>query len=113
MIITARKRAFGDYVHRPRRTLYFNWFLAVISGVLWHGQYFSFGTGTTKVGEYSYAGWSIFMAAIIIFSNLWGLVLREWKLVDGKTRGYLCLGIFALVVSVVMIGVGDGLARRA
>lgn len=113
MIITARKKAFGDYVLRPRRTLCFNWFLAVISGVLWYGQYFSFGTGTTKMGEYSYAGWSIFMAAIIIFSNLWGLVLREWKLVDRKTRGYLWLGIFALVVSVVMIGVGDGLARRA
>jgi L-rhamnose-H+ transport protein len=112
MIITAKKKAFGDYVVQPRSTLCFNYFLAVVSGVLWYGQYFSFGTGTTKMGEYSYAGWSIFMAAIIIFSNLWGLVLKEWKLVDTKTRLYLWLGIIALVVSVIMIGVGDGLARR-
>jgi L-rhamnose-H+ transport protein len=111
MIITAKKKAFGDYVVRPRGTLLRNYFLAAISGVLWYGQWFSFGTGTTKLGGYGYAGWSIFMAAIIVFSNLWGLLLKEWKGVDTKTRLYLWLGIIALVVSVVMIGVGDGLAR--
>jgi len=113
MIKTKKNKAFGDYVIKPRSTLFFNYFLAIISGILWYGQYFSFGTGTTKLGEYSYAGWSIFMAAIIIFSNLWGLVLKEWKGVDAKTRLYLWVGIIALVISVVMIGVGDGLARAA
>jgi L-rhamnose-H+ transport protein len=111
LIATAKKKAFGDYVVRPRSTLFLNYFLAAVSGVLWYGQWFSFGTGTTKLGEYGYAGWSIFMAAIILFSNLWGLVLKEWKGVDAKTRLYLWLGIAALVVSVVMIGIGDGLAR--
>ena len=52
------------------------------------------------------------MASIIIFSNLWGLVLKEWKLVDRRTRVYLWLGIVVLIVSVIMIGVGDGFARR-
>ena len=113
MIITARKKAFGDYILRPRSTLYFNYFLAVVSGVLWYGQWFSFGTGKTKMGDYSYAAWSIFMAAIIIFSNLWGLVLKEWKLVDRRTKIYLWLGIAVLIISVIMIGVGDGLARCA
>ena len=51
------------------------------------------------------------MAAIIIFSNFWGLLLKEWTLVDRRTKMYLWLGIFVLVVSVVMIGIGDGLAR--
>jgi L-rhamnose-H+ transport protein len=112
MIITARKGAFGDYVVRPRTTLMRNYFLAIVSGVLWYGQYFSFGTGKTKMGDYSYAGWSVFMAAIIIFSNMWGVLLKEWRLVDRRTRAYLWLGIAALIISVVMIGVGDGLARR-
>ncbi len=113
MIITARKKAFGDYVIRPRSTLYYNYFLAVISGILWYGQWFSYGTGKTKMGDYSYAAWSIFMAAIIIFSNFWGLLLKEWKLVDRRTKTYLWLGILVLVISVVMIGIGDGLARSA
>ncbi len=90
-----------------------NYFLAAISGVMWYGQYFFFGTGKTRMGEYSYAGWSIFMAAIIIFSNLWGVVLKEWRLVDRRTRLYLWLGIAVLIISVIMIGVGDGFARRS
>jgi hypothetical protein len=40
-------------------------------------------------------------------------VLKEWKGVDSKTSLYLWLGIAALVVSVIMIGVGDGLARAS
>ena len=63
------------------------------------------------MGDYSYAGWSIFMAAIIIFSNLWGIALKEWRLVDRRTRVNLWLGILVLIISVIMIGVGDGLAR--
>ena len=110
MIITARKKAFGDYVVRPPRLLLRNYILAVISGLMWYGQYFGYGTGATKMGEYGFASWSIFMAAIIIFSNVWGLLLKEWKLVDSRTRRTLWLGMLALIISVIMIGVGNGLA---
>lgn len=51
MIATAKKKAFGDYTVKPRGTLMLNYALAIVSGVLWYGQYFSFGTGTTKLGE--------------------------------------------------------------
>ncbi|HSA29704.1 MAG TPA: L-rhamnose/proton symporter RhaT [Phycisphaerae bacterium] len=112
MIVTAKNKRFGDYVVRPRSTLFLNYFLALISGLMWYGQYFGYGTGATKMGQYSFASWSIFMAAIIIFGNLWGLLLKEWKLVDSRTRFCLWLGIVMLVVSVMMIGVGDGLAQR-
>ena len=113
MIVTAKNKRFGDYVVRPRSMLWFNYFLALISGLMWYGQYFGYGTGATKMGQYSFASWSIFMASIIIFSNLWGLLLKEWKLVDSKTRLYLWLGIVMLIISVVMIGVGNGLAPGA
>lgn len=112
MITIGKNKAFGDFILKPRKILLFNYFLAIISGILWYGQWFSFGTGATKLGDYSYAGWSIFMAAIIIFSNLWGVVLKEWRGVDKKTNTYLWGGILVLVVSVIMIGIGDGLARK-
>jgi L-rhamnose-H+ transport protein len=112
MIITAKKKAFGDYVIRPRSTLWMNYFLSLISGVLWYGQWFSYGTGETKMGQYSFAAWSIFMAAIILFGNLWGLILGEWKLVDRRTRVFLWVGIAVLIVSVIMIGVGDRIGAR-
>jgi L-rhamnose-H+ transport protein len=50
------------------------------------------------------------MASIIIFSNLWGLWLKEWAHVNHRTRAYLWLGIITLIISVVMIGVGNNLA---
>ena len=50
------------------------------------------------------------MATIIIFSNLWGLRLKEWKLVDKKTMAYLWFGIAMLIVSVIVIGIGNHLA---
>jgi len=112
MILTAKNKTFGDFTTRPRSILLWNYFLAAVSGVMWYGQFFGFGTGAAKMSQYSFASWSVFMAAIIIFSNLWGVVLKEWKLVDGRTRLYLWLGIVLLIVSVIMIGVGDGFARQ-
>ena len=93
--------------------LLLNYFLAAISGLMWYGQYFFYGTGATKMGKYDFAGWSIFMAAIIIFSNGWGLLLREWRLVDRRTRLCLWLGILILVASVMIIGIGHHLAGGA
>jgi L-rhamnose-H+ transport protein len=107
MILSVKNKSFGDYVLKPRSTLCFNYFLAIISGMMWYGQYFFYGMGTTKMGKFDFASWSIHMATIIIFSNLWGLWLKEWKLVDSRTRQFLWLGIVALIVSVVMIGVGN------
>lgn len=113
MILSIRNKSFGDYIIRPRSTLLFNYFLSAISGLMWYGQFFFYGMGTTKMGEFDFASWSIHMAAIIIFSNFWGLFLKEWNLVDRRTKKYLWLGIFMLIISVVMIGIGNNLAGRA
>ncbi|MBN8857540.1 MAG: rhamnose/proton symporter RhaT, partial [Sphingobacteriales bacterium] len=72
--------------------------------------FFFYGMGTTKMGRYDFASWSIHMASIIIFSNLWGVVLKEWKAVGKKTRFCLWLGILALILSVVLIGAGNNMA---
>lgn len=113
LILGARNKSFGDYTLRPRSTLLMNYFLSILSGLMWYGQYFFYGMGMTKMGKFDFASWSIHMAAIIVFSNLWGLGLKEWKLVDSRTRMYLWIGIVALVVSVVMIGIGNKLASGA
>jgi L-rhamnose-H+ transport protein len=110
MILSVKNKSFGNYVLRPRSTLAFNYFLSAISGLMWYGQYFFYGMGTTKMGRYDFASWSIHMATIIIFSNLWGLQLKEWALVDRRTRGLLWYGICLLVISVILIGIGNYLA---
>jgi L-rhamnose-H+ transport protein len=112
MILTAKNKSFGDYIIRPRSVLAMNYFLAAISGLMWYGQYFFYGMGTTKMGKLDFASWSIHMAAIIIFSNLWGLWLHEWRGVGRRIEVYLWIGIVLLTISVIMIGIGNNLAGR-
>lgn len=110
LIVSYRKGTFGDFTLRPGSTLFRNYLLAAISGIMWYGQFFFYGMGTTKMGKYDFASWSIHMSAIIIFSNLWGIVLKEWKSVDRKTYIYLWAGILFLIISVVLIGLGNNMA---
>jgi L-rhamnose-H+ transport protein len=110
LIISYRKKTFGDYTLRPGSTLARNYLLALLSGIMWYGQFFFYGMGTTKMGKYDFASWSIHMSSIIIFSNLWGLWLKEWRAVGKSTLIYLWLGILLLIISVVLIGIGNYLA---
>jgi L-rhamnose-H+ transport protein len=48
--------------------------------------------------------------SIILFSTLWGFALKEWAGVRGGTRLLVWLGIGALLLSTVVIGVGNYLA---
>jgi len=112
MILSARNKSFGNYTLRPRTTLFSNYFLAIISGMMWYGQFFFYGMGTTQMGRYDFASWSLHMAFIIIFSNLWGVVLSEWRLVDRRTKAVLWAGIITLIASTVLIGYGNKLAGQ-
>jgi L-rhamnose-H+ transport protein len=110
VIFSIRNKSFGDYSMRPKTTLFRNYFMALLSGLMWYGQFFFYGMGTTKMGHFDFASWSIHMASIIIFSNLWGLWLKEWNLVSRKTIAWLLTGILMLVVSVILIGIGNYMA---
>ena len=41
----------------------------------------------------------ILMAFNVIFSNVWGIILKEWKGVSKKTIFVLVLGILVLIFS--------------
>lgn len=110
MIVSVKNKTLGDYIIQPRSTLFKNYLLAILSGLMWYGQFFFYGMGTTKMGQYDFASWSIHMSSIIIFSNLWGLWLKEWSKVNRKTIAYLWSGIFLLILSVILIGIGNYLA---
>lgn len=110
LILSIKNKSFGDYTLRSRKTLLRNYFLAICSGLMWYGQFFFYGMGTTKMGQYGFASWSIHMSSIIIFSNLWGMWLKEWTLVNRITLTYLWVGIGMLIASVIMIGIGNYLA---
>lgn len=111
--IGLKNKTFNDYSLHPRSTLFRNYFLAFLSGLMWYGQFFFYGMGSTKMGTYDFASWSIHMASIIIFSNLWGVWLKEWMLVNFRTQLYLWIGIILLIFSVILIGLGNYLSNGA
>jgi L-rhamnose-H+ transport protein len=84
-----------------------NYLLSALAGIMWYLQYFFYGMGSTKMAGFEFASWCIHMSSIVIFSNLWGLWLKEWKGVSRATMVYLTIGILLLIISIMMIGWGN------
>jgi L-rhamnose-H+ transport protein len=110
LILNLKNGSIRDYATGPGGVLLANYLLAALCGLMWYGQFFFYCMGETKMGVYSFAGWSIFLAFIIVFSNLWGVYLKEWKLVDRRTWTTLWVGIAVLIVSTAVIAYGNHLA---
>jgi len=89
-----------------------NYLLAASAGVIWYFQFFFYSMGTTKMGKYDFASWTLHMASIIIFANLWGIALKEWKDTSLRTRLLVGCGLALLIGSTVVVGYGSYLKVR-
>jgi len=96
-----------DYIKREKTPVLNNYFFAALAGITWYLQFMFYGMGTTKMGAYDFASWSIHMAFIIIFSNMWGLILKEWQGSGKVTIKTISAGLFVLVLSTMIIGLGN------
>lgn len=86
-----------------------NLFWCGLAGVTWYFQFFFYTMGESQMGKYGFSSWTLHMASIIIFSSLWGLALKEWQGASRKTLATVFAGLFCLVASTVVIGVGNSL----
>ena len=84
-----------------------NYLLAASAGVIWYFQFFFYSMGTTKMGKYDFASWTLHMASIIIFANLWGIALKEWQDTSVRTRLLVGCGLALLIGSTVVVGYGS------
>lgn len=74
----------------------------VLAGLLWYSQFFglSLGKGFLKGSPVLLAfSWCILMALNVTFSNVWGIILKEWKGCSRRTITVLVIGIVILIVS--------------
>ncbi|OJY91331.1 MAG: hypothetical protein BGP14_16025 [Sphingobacteriales bacterium 44-15] len=106
-ILTTRKKTISDFQLKEPGLLAKNFLLSALAGIMWYCQYFFYGMGATKMGQYDFASWTLHLATIIIFSNLWGIYLKEWENINRKTKLFLWTGIILLIISVVLIGVSN------
>ena len=81
-----------------------NLIFAAVAGAIWCSQFICFKTGEPKMGSTSYIGWAVLMASQILFSQLLGLILGEWKGTGQKTRQLLATGLFLLIASAIIAG---------
>ncbi|MBN2482543.1 MAG: L-rhamnose/proton symporter RhaT [Bacteroidales bacterium] len=93
-----------DYLSVPAGVLTNNILFAALGGTLWYFQFFFFGMGESKLPVAMMAfSWSILMSLNIAFSNIWGIILREWKGAGRKTIVVLVTGLIILVLSTFVI----------
>ena len=73
-----------------------------LAGLLWYSQFFGLSLGKGFLTNYPTLitfSWCILMALNVVFSNVWGIILKEWKGVSRKTVLVLIIGIVVLIIS--------------
>jgi L-rhamnose-H+ transport protein len=82
-----------------------NIFYCALAGILWYSQFFALGMGKDFFepgGVMMAFSWSILMSLNVVCSNLWGLILKEWKGSGNKTVSVLLLGMAILIFSLIL-----------
>lgn len=109
IILNAKNKTFSDYTN-GNTPLSRNYIFSALAGTTWFLQFFFYGMGESKLGNGA-SSWILHMAFIILVSNMWGAVLREWKGVRTQTRITIAIGILTIFASVVLVGYGNSLAH--
>lgn len=87
-----------------------NVLFCALAGLLWYSQFFgletgkSFLTGSPVLLAFS---WSILMSLNVIFSNVWGIILKEWRGCGRKAAGVLVAGLLILIASIIVVAMAQ------
>ena len=79
-----------------------NILFCALAGLLWYSQFFGLSLGKgflTESPTLTTFAFCILMALNVVFSNVWGIILKEWKGCSQKTITVLVIGIIVLIIS--------------
>jgi L-rhamnose-H+ transport protein len=79
-----------------------NLFFCLLAGALWYSQFFGLSLGRSFFeagGALDTLSFCILMALNVVFSNVWGVLLGEWKGCSKATIAVLVVGIVVLIAS--------------
>jgi L-rhamnose-H+ transport protein len=96
-----------DYFGVPGSVLINNVLFCALAGILWYSQFFGLTLGKSYLTEGSVMmafSWSILMSLNVTFSNVWGIILNEWKGAGQKTITVLVIGMLILIASLIIPG---------
>ncbi len=96
----SRNKTWGDY--RKTDVWANNLVFCALAGILWYSQFFGLSIGKgflTESPTLMTLAFCILMSLNVLFSNVWGIILKEWKGCSRKTIAVLVAGLVLLVVS--------------
>ena len=79
-----------------------NLLFCILAGALWYSQFFGLSLGRSFFeagGTMDTLAFCILMALNVTFSNVWGIILKEWKGTSKKAIAVLIIGLLVLIVS--------------
>lgn len=102
LYLLIKNKTFSDYSksEAPKGK---NFLLCALAGTTWYLQFFFYGMGESRLGNGA-SSWILHMAFIILISNAWGVVLKEWKGVDRPTYRSIIAGIVTIIISICIVG---------
>lgn len=111
-----RHRTFREYIELPagagRAALTLNLEMAVLTGALWYGQFFFYGLGHVRMGQFKFSSWGVHMIMLVLFSGIIGLVLREWQGCRPRTWQALAAAMIVLLAAVLALAYGSYLGEQ-
>jgi L-rhamnose-H+ transport protein len=113
VLLNLKNKTAGDYIKPEGPVLLANIVFAGLAGAIWCSQFICLKTAEPQMGETAYIGWAVLMASAILFSQILGLFLGEWKGISKKTIRLLVIGLVLLVASAVIAGYSGHLGSQA
>jgi len=99
-----KNKTIKDYFSVPGSVLINNLLFCALAGILWYSQFFGLALGKSFFADGGIMmafSWSILMSLNILFSNVWGIVLKEWLGCNRTTFVWLAIGLLVLIFSCV------------
>ena len=100
-----KNKTLKDYTSVSASVWVNNLMFTALAGILWYSQFFGLTLGKSFFTEGSVMmafSWSILMSLNVTFSNVWGILLKEWKGAGSKTIAVLIIGMVILIFSLVL-----------
>jgi L-rhamnose-H+ transport protein len=94
------------------REIFHNWCWSAFAGTLWCLQFFFYGLGHVKMGNFQYASWVLHMSMLIFFSYIVGVLMKEWKNVKPATYFVLIIGLITLIASFCITSYGSYIGEQ-
>lgn len=101
-----KNNSFSLYVTQPMPHYYF---YVILMGLFWYGSLALYSQSAQMIGEFGpVVGWPLFMVFIILTSNFWGWLKKEWENCSHSVMIRLGWGILLFLIAVALLGASIG-----